>query len=79
QDPLNFPIRLNNKLSALAGVVATGDYRPTQQAKEVYAQVSSKIDQELQVLGVIFAKEIPELNRLIEKQKIPAIFVEETK
>ena len=29
QDPLNFPIRLNNKLASLAGVVDSADAAPT--------------------------------------------------
>ena len=76
QDPLNFPIRLNNKLSALAGVVATGDYPPTKQAVDVYTEISAKIDAELKSLNLLFAKEVKSLNALIQKQKVPAIFLE---
>ena len=75
QDPLNFPIRLNNKLSALAGVVSTGDYPPTQQAVAVYTEISGKIDAELKKLSAIFASDVNKLNALIQKQKVPAIFV----
>ncbi|MEM7108639.1 MAG: glycosyl hydrolase, partial [Bacteroidota bacterium] len=32
QDPLNFPIRLNNKLGHLNSLMAMGDYKPTKQA-----------------------------------------------
>ena len=32
QDPLNYPIRLNNKLAALQGNVESGDARPTDQS-----------------------------------------------
>ncbi len=32
QDPLNFPIKLNNKIAGLLGVVMSGDYRPTDQS-----------------------------------------------
>ena len=36
QDPLNFPIRLNDKLNALAGSAGGfGDARPTDQAVQV--------------------------------------------
>jgi photosystem II stability/assembly factor-like uncharacterized protein len=31
QDPLNFPIKLNNKLAALQSIVEIGDYKPTDQ------------------------------------------------
>ena len=37
QDPLNFPIRLNNKLAALGGVVAGAETAPTDQSYAVYA------------------------------------------
>ena len=76
QDPLNFPIRLNNKLSALASVVSTGDYPPTQQALDVYAEISGKIDVELKALKLLFTKDVKALNALIQKQKVPAIFLD---
>lgn len=76
QDPLNFPIRLNNKLSALAGVVATGDYPPTRQATEVFAEITGKIDAELKALNLIFDKDVSLLNLQIQKLKVPAISVD---
>lgn len=47
QDPLNFPIRLNNKLAHLSSVVGNGDYRPTDQSLEVKVELVTKIDVEL--------------------------------
>ncbi|MEE9125879.1 MAG: hypothetical protein V3U11_01950, partial [Planctomycetota bacterium] len=47
QDPLNYPIRLNNRLTALVGVVAAGDNRPTAQARAVYAELAQGIDAEI--------------------------------
>ncbi len=76
QDPLNFPIRLNNKLSALAGVVGTGDYPPTAQAQMVFAEISAKIDVELKTLSQIISQDAVRLNQMIQKQKVPAIFVD---
>jgi len=76
QDPLNFPIRLNNKLSALAGVVATGDYPPTRQATEVFTEITGKIDAELKALNLIFDKDVSSLNLQIQKLKVPAISVD---
>ena len=37
QDPLNYPIKLNNKLAALTGVVASAPGKPTAQSVQVYA------------------------------------------
>lgn len=38
QDPLNFPIRLNDKVAGLLGVVLGGDARPTRQSYAVFAE-----------------------------------------
>lgn len=47
QDPLNYPIRLNNKLAHLNSVVGNGDYKPTDQAEEVKVELVTKIDEQL--------------------------------
>ncbi|MEE2885799.1 MAG: glycosyl hydrolase, partial [Planctomycetota bacterium] len=47
QDPLNFPIKLNNKLGVVSGAVARGDYRPTDQAAAVAAELTKSIDKQL--------------------------------
>src|SRR5258706_6907815 len=36
QDPLNYPIRLNNKIAALAGVVGGAHAAPTAQSEQVF-------------------------------------------
>ncbi|MEM7354162.1 MAG: glycosyl hydrolase, partial [Acidobacteriota bacterium] len=46
QDPLNFPIRLNDKLSGLSGLAAFGDQRPTAQMEAVRVELSTAIDAE---------------------------------
>lgn len=47
QDPLNFPIRLNNKLAHLNNVVSSGDYPPTNQSEEVRGEITELIDVQL--------------------------------
>ena len=47
QDPLNYPIRLNNKLSDLTDVVNSADAPPTAQTYAVYDEIAGKIDVEL--------------------------------
>ena len=44
QDPLNFPIKLNNKIAALQGVIESADARPTDQSQEVFKMLSDKLD-----------------------------------
>jgi len=75
QDPLNFPIRLNNKLAALAGVVDDVEAAPTTQSYAVYDELAAAIDAELAKLSQIMKTEIPALNQLVRDQNIPAVVV----
>jgi hypothetical protein len=47
EDPLNFPVRLNNQIAALMGFVQSGDRRPPPQAYQVFETVSPKLDTQL--------------------------------
>jgi kynureninase len=73
QDPLNYPIRLNNKLAALGGAVASADAAPTAQSYAVYDELVAKIDAELSSLDGLLADEVPAFNRLVREKEIPAI------
>jgi hypothetical protein len=50
QDPLNYPIRLNNKIAALAGVVGGADAKPTSQSYTVFNDLSSQLDRQLSAM-----------------------------
>lgn len=73
QDPLNYPIRLNNKLAALAGSIAGPDAQPTDQHFAVYQYLVKGIDAELARLRSIFTTDVPAFNQLVRDQNIPAV------
>ncbi len=75
QDPLNFPIRLNNKLAALAGVVASADAAPTEQSYAVYEDLAGRINAQLQKLDQIMKTDLPAFNRAVRDKDIPAVIV----
>ena len=50
EDPLNFPIRINNKIAALGSVVGGADARPTDQSYAVYKVLSAQLDTQLRDL-----------------------------
>jgi len=50
EDPLNFPIRINNKIAALGSVVGGADARPTDQSYAVYKILSAQLDTQLRGL-----------------------------
>jgi phage-related tail protein len=73
QDPLNYPIRLNNKLAALGGTVASADAAPTAQSYAVYDELAARIDAELATLDRVLADDVPAFNRLVREKEIPAV------
>jgi photosystem II stability/assembly factor-like uncharacterized protein len=75
QDPLNYPIRLNNKLAALGGVVGSAEAAPTAQSYAVYEELVTQIDAELQRLAQIMRTDVPAFNQLVRDQNIPAVVV----
>src|SRR5262249_41760593 len=50
EDPLNFPIMLNNKIAAIQSVVEVGDTQPTQQSYDVFGMLAGKLDEQLNKL-----------------------------
>lgn len=70
QDPLNYPVRLNNKLAAVAGLVSMGKFQPTNQAAQVKDELIQEIDMELQKFYLIKEQKIPELNQMVLDAKL---------
>jgi photosystem II stability/assembly factor-like uncharacterized protein len=73
QDPLNFPIRLNNKLAALQGTVESGDSRPTDQSYAVFKELSGRLDKELARLDALVQRALAGFNRQLSGAKLDAI------
>ena len=73
QDPLNFPIRLNNKLAHLNSLTRIGSYRPTQQAIDFKNEINQLIDKELSKLYVLFDQNVKILNQKVRESKIDLI------
>lgn len=63
QDPLNFPIKLNNKIAALNGVVQSGPYAPTDQSVAVYEELSKLLQVQLTKLQKLLTEDLDRFNR----------------
>ncbi|HRX92720.1 MAG TPA: hypothetical protein P5158_01310 [Chitinophagaceae bacterium] len=73
QDVLNYPIRLNDKLSGLFDAANSGNMAPPKQAKDVYAVLEKQCDEQLLKLKNIQDNEISELNHMIREKALPVI------
>ncbi|MFC1639984.1 glycosyl hydrolase [Gemmatimonadota bacterium] len=76
QDPLNFPIKLNNKLAALLGVVESGENRPTDQSGAVFDHLSNLLQTELIRMNVIIEQDLQRLNELLREANLEPIQTE---
>ncbi len=79
QDPLNFPIRLTNKLASLNSMSGGGDYPPTEQAIQVKDELSKLINDELTKYQEVKDKDLPEFNNLVKHFEIDAIILKKEK
>jgi hypothetical protein len=73
QDPLNYPIRLNNKLAALQGIVEGGDAKPTDQSYAVFKELSGRLDKELAKLDALLTAELGAFNAQLMGEKLDAV------
>jgi len=73
QDPLNYPIRLNNKIAALMGVIESADHRPTDQTYEVFKALSGELEKQLQQMNTTVKTEVPRLNAALKREKVEAV------
>jgi photosystem II stability/assembly factor-like uncharacterized protein len=73
QDVLNYPIRLNDKLSGLFDAANSGNMPPSQQVKDVFAELARQSDEQLALLKRIQENELVMLNQLIRERAVPVI------
>ncbi len=79
QDPLNFPIMLNNKIAALQGIVESADVRPTEQTYSMFRTLSNRLDEQLGKLDSAITTKMPPANQLLQRQKLEPIKKEKLK
>jgi hypothetical protein len=77
QDPLNYPVRLNNKVGHIASITGIGDYKPTEQAKAFFEEVAAQIDEQIDALNEIKGSRIAEFNKAVYEGKIDAVILED--
>ncbi len=77
QDPLNFPIKLNNKLAALMGVVERGETAPTAQSFRVFDHLSELLQTELIRMNTIIEQDLRRLNELLQEEGLDPIEIKE--
>lgn len=73
EDPLKYPIRLNNKLDALLFVLEGADSRPTDQAYQVFHLLAGQLTDQLHQLHHVVSTTVPSFNTLLAQAGLAPI------
>ena len=76
QDPLNFPIKLNNRLASLRRSVQSGEARPTDGAYRVFEELSSELEVHLGRLRIVFASTLAAFNVELSTLNLEPILID---
>ena len=77
QDPLNFPIRLTNKLGHLNALVGMGDFAPTDQDIAVKDELTTQIKTQLDAFNKLISDEITAFNAAFNSKSLNYLFIED--
>ncbi len=77
QDPLNFPIKLTNKLAHINSLVSIDDFPPTEQDKAVRAELTAAIEKELAAFREVINSDIQAFNEAFTEARLPFLTVKE--
>jgi hypothetical protein len=73
QDPLNFPIRLNDRLASLRRSVENGDAKPTNAAYEVFDELSAELAEHLTKLEALVDSGLGAINAELEAEGVSTV------
>jgi hypothetical protein len=73
QDPLNFPIKVNNRLATLLRTVTTGDGKPIGAARPIFNDLSGELKVETDRLAKVLADDLTKLNAELKRLGLPEV------
>jgi len=73
QDPLNFPIKTNNRLASLLRVAVSGEGRPTGNVEPIFNDLVAELKSETDRLEKTIADQLPPFNNMLQRLKKPGV------
>lgn len=77
QDPLNYGIRINNRLAFLLADSQMGDYAPTEQAKQFFKEITAELNLEVNRLNKLVTQQTEIINSKVDQEDIKMISAEQ--
>ncbi len=69
QDPLNFPIKTNNRLASLLRVAVSGEGRPTGNVEPIFNDLIAELKAETDRLEKTIADQLPPFNNMLQRHQ----------
>jgi hypothetical protein len=73
QDPLNFPIKVNNRLATLLSMAERGDGRPIDGMREIFGTLKTELRGYTEALDRIWKDDLPRLNAELTRLKLAPV------
>jgi len=73
QDPLNFPIKVNNRLATLLSMNEQGDGRPTNNLSEIFGILSTELTGYENQLQQVWRTDLPRVNAALARLSLPPV------
>ncbi len=77
QDVLNYPIRLDDKISGLYDFASSGNAAPAGQVKEAFIVLGGQADVQLKKFDQLLKTDIANFNKMIRESALPVIGIKE--
>jgi photosystem II stability/assembly factor-like uncharacterized protein len=79
QDILNYPMKLNDRISGLYNYASSGNTAPNKQVKDAFSELKTLADEQLKLFQTIIGKDVVELNMKIKSSDLPVIGIVKNK
>ncbi len=73
QDPLNFPIKVNNRLATLLSMAERGDGRPTSNMPEIFTILSTELKGYSDRLAMVWKTDLAAVNKELARLSLPPL------
>ena len=73
EDPLNFGVKLNNKIATLHSIIESADGVPTDQTYQVFDELNAQLQAQLKNLRDTVGTDVPSFNQLLQQHGLAPI------
>jgi hypothetical protein len=73
QDPLNFPIKTNNRLASLLGMTLRGEGKPTANIYPIFEDLKKELKSETDRLEEVLGADLAAFNQAAQKAGVPPV------